>query len=139
MAKAWEWQFSLPLDKVSWRLRSKAKDAGSPLAIGPNLTDIRVVERGPSGRAQTVEVVSTDGIDRVAANSFRLWVGSHQIRSTLWTSAAVRQGTLVIQGRGFGHGVGLSQVSAWAMAKDSRLAPEILRFFYPGARLLRRW
>jgi SpoIID/LytB domain protein len=37
---------------------------------------------------------------------------------------------------GFGHGVGMSQISAWELAEHQRRsAREILQFFYPGVRI----
>lgn len=43
--------------------------------------------------------------------------------------------TLVFNGRGFGHGVGMSQYGAEGMAKRGVPAPEILTHYYPGARI----
>jgi len=39
-------------------------------------------------------------------------------------------------GRGFGHGVGLDQFGAQAMAKQGHAAAAILDFYYPQARLV---
>jgi len=38
-------------------------------------------------------------------------------------------------GRGFGHGVGLSQMGAIGMAKAGKNAEEIIRAYYTGVRL----
>lgn len=40
-----------------------------------------------------------------------------------------------ITGGGFGHGAGMSQNAAKAMALDGMTAEEILRFFYEGCSL----
>lgn len=40
-----------------------------------------------------------------------------------------------IEGRGFGHGVGLCQYGAEGMSKDGRSPEAILAFYYPGATL----
>lgn len=42
-------------------------------------------------------------------------------------------GLLVLQGRGFGHGRGMSQWGAYGAADAGLSWPEILRFYYPGA------
>jgi SpoIID/LytB domain protein len=42
-------------------------------------------------------------------------------------------------GRGFGHGVGLSQWGAQAKARRGASAEDILRFYYPGARIFRAY
>ena len=45
---------------------------------------------------------------------------------------------VVIEGRGFGHGVGMSQEGAYAMALAGAGLEEILQTFYPGTSLGRR-
>jgi SpoIID/LytB domain protein len=46
--------------------------------------------------------------------------------------------TLVIEGKGFGHGVGMAQDGAYAMAAAGASAAAILNHFYPGTALARR-
>ena len=43
---------------------------------------------------------------------------------------------LVIEGRGFGHGVGMSQWGALAMARQGRSYDQILRHYYRGVELV---
>jgi SpoIID/LytB domain protein len=93
-----------------------------------------------SGRLATVIVRhQRDGheyLTEMPANDFRLAVGPGKIRSTWWTTASVDDGALDVEGRGFGHGVGLSQVSAWELAKEGEDYPAILARFYPGDELV---
>ena len=42
-------------------------------------------------------------------------------------------------GKGFGHGVGLSQWGAQARAKKGQPAEAILEFYYPGAKIYRAY
>ena len=42
---------------------------------------------------------------------------------------------LVVDGRGFGHGVGMSQWGAYAMALQGRSYEQILRHYYRGVDL----
>lgn len=49
-------------------------------------------------------------------------------------SAAVRNGRIVIDGRGWGHGVGMSQYGAMYMASRGATASDILAHFYGGLR-----
>jgi len=48
----------------------------------------------------------------------------------------MRAADVVIEGRGFGHGVGLCQFGAEGMAREGRSTSEILSHFYPGAAIL---
>ena len=45
---------------------------------------------------------------------------------------------LVIEGKGFGHGVGMAQDGAFAMANEGSSAAKILSHFYPGTATARR-
>jgi SpoIID/LytB domain protein len=69
-------------------------------------------------------------------------IGPVRVRSVLWDRCVIASkppGYLVLEGRGFGHGCGLSQVSAWQLARQG-LAPEaIVARFYAGAKIERRY
>ena len=138
----YDWQFSIDGKGLSWRIRQHAAEEGKALALG-TISTIEIVSRHPSGRANQLLVLHDGALDqgrwKIDAYQFRLWAGSHQIRSTWWTSLSAANGSLHFTGRGFGHGVGMSQISAWAMAQEGILAGQILRHFYPGATLVRRW
>lgn len=95
-----------------------------------------VAARGPSGRALTFRF----GGKEVPAARFRLELdGGMRIRSTLIDGMEVSDGRLVVSGRGFGHGVGLSQFGAMRMARAGYDFRAILAFYYPGTVLERRW
>mgnify|MGYP000126746252 CR=1 FL=1 len=93
-----------------------------------------------SGRVQTVIIKHTtpgDGEYPMSAAAFRAVVGPARIRSTLWSDDTPKKrqqpdGSWVWQFtcKGYGHGVGLSQVSAWEMARQGLTAKRILEFFY---------
>lgn len=68
----------------------------------------------------------SSGLDPPAKDS-RVWSGDLDIR--------VDGGRVVINGRGFGHGVGLCQFGAEALARQGRSVEQILAFYYPGAKL----
>ena len=53
--------------------------------------------------------------------------------------ASQAPGYLVLEGRGFGHGCGLSQVSAWYLATRGESAERIVARFCVGARIERRY
>lgn len=139
------WRAVLPLALLSERLAAwSAADARRP-AIG-SVRQIAVAERHPSGRVARVAVLHRrDGRERrdlIPAHDFRLAVGANRLRSLWWERVAASEakgGSVVIEGRGFGHGVGLSQVSAWAMARRGLAAEDIVAYYFPTAELARRW
>ena len=51
---------------------------------------------------------------------------------------AARDTTVTLEGRGYGHGHGLSQYGAEGQARQGRSTAQILRFYYPGTAIARR-
>ena len=58
--------------------------------------------------------------------------------SSVGASSVHVAGAVTIYGRGWGHGVGLSQWGAKAMADHGWSAEKILNFYYPGTVIQRR-
>ncbi len=61
------------------------------------------------------------------------------LKSALILGVKTGPGGIRIEGGGWGHGVGLCQRGAVAMARAGRDWREILSFYYPGSRVTRRW
>jgi stage II sporulation protein D len=101
---------------------------GRPVAL-------RIAERSPSGRVRSLRVQGSDGEAQIEARVLREALGADVIRSTLFEIREVPEGWVFV-GSGHGHGVGMSQWGAQAMARSGASYREILAAFYPGARLL---
>ncbi|MCW3053250.1 MAG: hypothetical protein JWN14_2420, partial [Chthonomonadales bacterium] len=73
----------------------------------------------------------------MAANTLRSLFGADALRSTLFTVRRTAEGTFVLEGRGWGHGRGLCQVGAMALAAAPRSLDfrAILHRYYAGATL----
>jgi stage II sporulation protein D len=100
----------------------------------PGWQNISVARRGESGRAVTLEI---DGAE-IGADEFRLAVGESlgwdRIPST-WFEVSRQGDGYAFHGRGWGHGVGLCQKGAAAMALQGRPTQEILEQYFPGTRV----
>jgi stage II sporulation protein D len=98
----------------------------------PGWQGLSVARRGESGRAVTLKL---DGHE-IDAEEFRLAVGESlgwsRIPST-WFEVSRQGDRFEFHGRGWGHGVGLCQKGAAAMAAQGHTAREILRQYFPGA------
>jgi stage II sporulation protein D len=94
--------------------------------------NLTVVRRGESGRAMTLRLDEAD----IPAEEFRIAVGEtlgwNRIPST-WFEVSRQGDRFVFHGRGWGHGVGLCQTGAAAMAAQGRTEREILAQYFPGA------
>ena len=151
---AWHQAHALPLDEeaVKGLLRGgvEAYGAGHPLfrwrrrytagqlkaALGDaalsTIDDLKVTERGPSGRALSLRI-SGNGPDspvtlRLDAIRRRL----RRLPSTLFTLSSQGPGQWRFEGGGFGHGAGLSQAGAIDLARRGWTAEQILQHYYPG-------
>ena len=93
---------------------------------------LTVARRGESGRAVTLRLDANE----ISAEDFRLAVGEslgwNQLPST-WFEVSQQGDRFFFHGRGWGHGVGLCQKGATAMAAQNRTAAEILGQYFPGA------
>ena len=98
----------------------------------PGWQNLAVARRGPSGRAVTLQLDN----DEISAEDFQLAVGEslgwNRIPST-WFEVSRQGDTFAFHGRGWGHGVGLCQKGATAMAAQGHTAREILTQYFPGA------
>ena len=109
-----------------------AKDAGASVR---ELTGIEIGQRGESGRAKTLLISGKE----VSAPAFRLAIGSTKMRSCLLESLRMEDGKVIISGKGYGHGVGMSQWGAYAMAQDGRTAEEIVMHYFTGVTIDKAW
>lgn len=126
--KHYRWTRTVDADTaVAW-LRDKGEDIGQ-------LRDVRVLQRGVSGRVVRLEMVGTKKTVSVERelNVRRMFGG---LKSGLFVMKLQRRGDLVTQiefrGAGFGHGVGMCQTGAAGMAETGKTHEEILKHYYTG-------
>jgi peptidoglycan hydrolase-like amidase len=128
---------------ASWqthRTRQELDAAVRPLNIG-GLTDIEILERGPSNRAVRVEVSGTIGNRVIEGPRLRTLLG---LRDSMVYIDEERNSQrqllgMTFFGGGWGHGVGLCQVGAYGMAIDGASAEEILKTYYRGVEIERAY
>lgn len=89
-------------------------------------SQLQISQRGESGRAVTLEI---DG-QSVNATDLRLALGSTKMRSTLLTSLKIENGKVHMAGKGYGHGVGMSQWGAYGMAQEDKSAEQIIKHYF---------
>jgi stage II sporulation protein D len=122
-----------------WRAAFPGTTLGRALApvgvrVGP-VREVRVAGRSPSGRADRVRIRGEAGEAELPARELRRVLGERVIRSTLFDVRDAPEG-FVFVGSGYGHGVGMSQWGAQAMAMRGAAYREILAVFYPGTKLV---
>ena len=110
-ADAARWEAAFTMKEVI----AAAKDSGANIDA---VESISIGERGESGRAMTLLISGKE----VSAPAFRIAIGSTKMRSCLLDSLRVEDGQVYMSGKGYGHGVGMSQWGAYAMAKQGYTA-----------------
>jgi stage II sporulation protein D len=116
----------------TWSARVKRSDAGRALSFGGPVTEQSDVVVHPSGRLASVNLHGTNVSRKLTGNQFRDLFGPAG-RSTWFTRMEISGDSIVVEGRGFGHGVGLCQVGASKLAAAGRGHRAILAHYYPSA------
>ena len=110
-----------------------AKEAG--VDVGSTVTSIEAGKKSESGR--TIYFLINGR--RVSAPALRLQLDSTVLKSTLISSVELKDGRVTFTGSGYGHGVGMSQWGAYALALDGRTAEEIISWYFTGVGVVTVW
>ena len=97
------------------------------------MKSVRIYQKDRSGRTVTLRFTTDRGTKDAPINELRKSIGNYEFRSTLITRISPVKGGYEFAGRGWGHGVGMCQEGAKAMAENGRPYKKILRQYYPGA------
>ena len=123
-----DWKERVEATLVSRRVREvTGRDIGRFVRAVP-------LKRGPSGRIVTILIEGTEGSVTVGKElrMRRLFSDSH-LKSSAF-DIYPEGDTLLLRGRGWGHGVGMCQIGAARMALTHSFE-EILDFYYPNAKI----
>jgi len=128
-------EFSLKAPACSWKLILNADEIKKALnkkgvTIG-QVETIVAADVSPSGRVMKIRMSHGDRETILNGNDFRLKINPTLIKSTLFTISQNAQ-EIRFEGRGYGHGVGMSQWGAYVMAREGRSYRDILRYYYQG-------
>ncbi len=119
-------------------LKRALKSAGYRVGNSPS---IAIVEKSSSGRALKIAIRSELGETLLAAEKFRSLMGYSSLKSTLFevSRETLTDGSpgdlFTFRGSGYGHGVGLCQYGACAMARHGAKYDEILTAYFPKTHL----
>jgi stage II sporulation protein D len=132
-AKPVIWDCTLTQDYLLDRFSEELADAG---AISENITDMVISETFPSGRIKTVIITTASGkVINMPFYTFDYLIPNTMAKSNLFTitkTGVTNRPDFLLNGKGNGHGVGLSQYSANNMALQGKTYQDILTFFYTG-------
>lgn len=100
------------------------------------LDNISIGQKGPSGR--TLSFTVNNGIT-VPGPELRVALDSTKLKSLLLDKVEVSGDKVVFSGKGYGHGVGMSQWGANKMATEGKKPEEIVSYYFKGITIEKRW
>jgi stage II sporulation protein D len=134
------WTYTVPADHIAESLY----EYGLTDDYVKNIRDIRIHDRTGSGRVASFSV-QPEGHERliIPGNSMRLAIDAKSFKSLLITRISRHMSggktEFTFEGRGYGHGVGMSQWGAKEMADQGFTYRDILHYYYRGTRVGTVW
>ena len=95
------------------------------------IKSLTILNTSPDGRARDVLVSDGTRHIKLSGEELRHKLG---LRSTFFDTQ-MNKGTISFVGKGFGHGIGMSQYGAKKLAQQGKSFKYILEYFYPGSKL----
>ena len=101
-----------------------------------NLSDVFSVslDYNNSNRVNNLTFSTSKGDVKIKATDFRKKIGNTIIKSTLFDVNVIGN-KVFVSGKGYGHGVGMSQYGAVEMAKKGSNYKDIIEFYFPGTNI----
>jgi|GEM_PF-3113485 SpoIID/LytB domain protein len=127
-----QWSLSLSLSDIQRALPERIQNN-----VG-NLKDISALDHDISGRVLNLLLIGDKGEDIVKAGQFRAMLGEDRLRSTLFTISPQPDGSILFNGKGWGHGRGLCQDGAMGMASPpyNMNYRQILLHYFPDSEIM---
>lgn len=124
-----DWTVQYTTDELSELVRTRTGiDFGTIVAL-------EAMERGPSGRIKYLRITGTLREEVIGKElAIRKALSSSHLKSSAFEIEKSPDG-FVLRGRGWGHGVGLCQIGAAAMAAQGYDYRQILSHYYVGAEI----
>lgn len=132
----YEWNENIPGYRVIERLNKTGYITGKDFSI----RQIHVNSRFDSGRINELEFLLNNGEReqkvKLYGNNIRAVIRTADdksiLRSNFFDIKLSSDGTIVIKGRGNGHGVGMCQWGAIGLSRNGTRFDDILKHYYPG-------
>lgn len=149
-APVYRWRVMRDRHTLEARLRAWARERGDQeLAAISRLRSIEATRLNEHGRP-VIFIIRADGLDEPVerpASTLREALNrtfddvndfEQELRSA-FVNVTIHGASVVIDGRGFGHGAGLCQYGAQALAMEGDDYREIITWYYPGATVERAY
>ena len=123
------WTATFAAENVAEAAKKTGVDIGGPI------TSIALGRQSESGRT----VVFLINGHEVSAPNLRVNLDSTKLKSTLLDAVTLKNGKITFEGSGYGHGVGMSQWGAYALAEEGQTAEQIVTYYFKDVSVARVW
>ncbi len=123
-----EWKFFVSYNDMQNRLNKYGLNIGQ-------IRGLNAAGESRSRRLLRVRVIAKNGTTELKSNNFRIKVGATRLKSTLLKIVPDHDGIL-FTGKGYGHGVGMSQWGANMMARKGFGYQDILKHYYQSVKIV---
>ena len=128
-----DWKIEVAKKDIQKRLKERfGRDIGK-------IRDLEILHRGPSGRIDLLRIKGSESSLEIGKE---LWIRRFLSPTHLYSSAFTIEDKgekIILDGKGWGHGVGLCQIGAANMAYHGINYKDILAFYYPKSQLTRNF
>ncbi len=113
-----------------WEKRIQLTEIEKALNLS-GIKEISIKSYTSTNRVKQLDIIDSSGTTTINATDLRKALGWSRLPSTNFHIS--RDGdSIIFEGKGYGHGVGLCQWSTLQMAREGKNYKEILSLFYPG-------
>jgi stage II sporulation protein D len=124
--------FDQNIKECNWTKTFTPGELSARIAGVGNVKDMIIETVSPFRSVKTLKIIGDRGTKVLAREQVRTAL---KIKSTRFTVGKDANGSFVLQGLGFGHGVGMSQWGAYELAKRGANHLQILGYYYQGVAL----
>ncbi|MCX7994498.1 MAG: SpoIID/LytB domain-containing protein [candidate division WOR-3 bacterium] len=135
------WQREMTKQEFFSNLRANLRKLGNPIPDTEFIKSLKFKRSQKSKRILEVKIVTSQREYKIIGYNIRKLFGSVKdpdgVLKSSYINIYVKNDRIVIEGRGYGHGVGMCQYGAIGMAKKGKKFKEILNYYYQGTKLVR--
>ncbi|MEO0226434.1 MAG: SpoIID/LytB domain-containing protein [candidate division WOR-3 bacterium] len=135
------WEKRMHKDDFLKNLKINLQKIGIKISEKEIIRGFRFKRNPKSGRVISTIVLTDSGEYKVDLYNIRTLFGTpddpNGLLKSNYFSLEVQNDSIIIKGRGYGHGVGMCQFGAIGMAKRGKNYKEILMHYYPNTKLER--
>ncbi len=124
--------FDQNIPQCQWQRNFSAAEISQRFPEVGTVKQLVPEELSPFGSIKQLRIVGDKGTKTLKGEEVRTAL---KLRSTRFTIADTGDGNFLLQGRGFGHGLGMSQWGAYNLALQRANHLQILAYYYKGVAL----